>query len=109
MTTLAPSVLIGSSSFLQVTRKTIQARMGSKFSQIRPWIEELAALGRLEKFIETYNGRNIVTTLVQPFFDGSSSFLQVTSPIIKAWIGLNFGKIPSLTSEYAALERFKNR
>ena len=84
MTTLAPSVLIGSSSFLQVTRKTIKAQMGLKFSQIRPWIVELAALGRLEKFSETYNGRNIVTTLVQPFFDGSSSFLQVTIPIIKA-------------------------
>ena len=30
-----------------------------------------------------YNGRNIVTTLVPSFFDGSSSFLQVIStPII---------------------------
>ena len=48
-------------------------------------------------------------TLVQSFMDGSSSFLQVTSPTIKAQISLNFGKIPSLTSELAALERLKNQ
>ena len=55
-----------------------------------------------------YKGNNIVTTLVQSFLDGSSSFLQVTSPTIKAWMSLNFGKIPSLTSELAALVRLKN-
>ena len=49
-----------------------------------------------------------MTTLVPSFLDGSSSFLQVTRPTIKAWMGLNFGKIPSLTSELAALERPKN-
>ena len=49
-----------------------------------------------------------MTTLVKSFLDGSSSFLQVTSPAtIKAWMRLNFGKIPSLTSELAALERLK--
>ena len=50
-----------------------------------------------------------MTTLVQSFLDESSSFLQVTSPTIKAWMSLNFGKIPSLTSELAALERLKNQ
>ena len=49
-----------------------------------------------------------MTTLVQSFLDGSPSFLQVTTPTIKAWISLNFGKILSLTSELAALERLKN-
>ena len=49
-----------------------------------------------------------MTTLVPSFSDGSSLFLQITRPTIKAWIGLNFGKIPSLTSELAALERQKN-
>ena len=49
-----------------------------------------------------------MTTLVPSFLDGSSSFLQVTRPTIKAWMGLNFGKIPSLTSELAALEHPKN-
>ena len=53
--------------------------------------------------------RNIVTTLVQSFLDGSSSFLQVTSPTIKAWMSLNFGEIPPLAAELAALERVKNQ
>ena len=44
-----------------------------------------------------------MTTLVPSFLDGSSSFLQITSRM-----SLNFGKIPSLTSELAALERQKN-
>ena len=48
-----------------------------------------------------------MTTLVPSFLDGSSSFLQITTPTIKARISLNFGKIPSLTSELAALERLK--
>ena len=50
-----------------------------------------------------------MTTLVHSFLDGSSSFLQITRPTLKAWISLNFGKIPSLTSELAALERLKNQ
>ena len=49
VTTLAPSFLIGSSLFLQVTKTTIKAWMGSKFGQIRPWIVELTAIERLEK------------------------------------------------------------
>ena len=43
-----------------------------------------------------------MTTLVTSFYNGSSSFLQVSKSAIKAWMGLNFGKIPSLTSELAA-------
>ena len=50
-----------------------------------------------------------MTTLVPSFSNGSSSFLQETRSTIKAWMGLNFGKIPSLTSELAALERLKNQ
>ena len=50
-----------------------------------------------------------MTTLVQSFLDGSSLFLQVTSPTIKAWMSLNFAKIPSLTLELSALERLKNQ
>ena len=109
MTTLAPSFLIGSSLFLQVTRKTIKSWMGLKLGSIRRRTYELAALERLEKSPYTYNGRNIVTSLVPSFFYGSSSFLQVTRSAIKAWMCLNFGKIPSLTSELAALERLKNQ
>ena len=50
-----------------------------------------------------------MTTLVQSFLDGSFSFLQETSPTIMACMSLNFGKIPSLTSELAALECLKNQ
>ena len=49
--TLAPSFLIGSSSFLQVTRTSFKSWTSSKFDQIQPWTAELAALvlERLEK------------------------------------------------------------
>ena len=59
MTTLVPSFLDGSSSFVQITRSTIKAwmslnfgkisRMGSKFGRIRLGTYELPALERLEK------------------------------------------------------------
>ena len=49
VSTLAPSFLIGSSSYLQVTRTLITSRTSSKFGQIGPRIAELAALERLEK------------------------------------------------------------
>ena len=49
-----------------------------------------------------------MTTLVPSFLDESTSFLQITRPTIKAQMSLNFGKITSLTSELAALERPKN-
>ena len=49
VTTLAPSFLIGSSSFLQATSKLIISLMGSKFSRIRLGTYELPALERLEK------------------------------------------------------------
>ena len=44
-----PLYLIGSTSFLQVTRTTIISGIGSKFSQTRAWAVELAAHERLEK------------------------------------------------------------
>ena len=50
-----------------------------------------------------------MTTLVSSFLDVPFSFLQVTRQTIKAWMNLNFSKIPSLTKELAALERLKNQ
>ena len=50
-----------------------------------------------------------MTSLVPSLFNGSSSFLQVIRSTIKAWMGLSFGKILSLTSELAALEPLKNQ
>ena len=49
VSTLAPSFLIGSSSYLQVTRTSITSRTSSKFGQIGPRAAELDALERLEK------------------------------------------------------------
>ena len=109
VTTLAPSFLIGSSSFLQATRIPIKSRKGSKLGSIPQRVYEFAALERLEKSLLTYNGRNLVATLVPSFSNGSASFLQVTRSFMKAWMNLNFDKIPSLTSELAALERVKNQ
>ena len=51
-----------------------------------------------------------MTTLRPSFLDGSSSFLQITRPTIKAWMGLNFGKLTlELTGTYElpALERLE--
>ena len=49
VSTLAPSFLIGSSSYLQVTRTIITSGMSLKFRQIRLRTAELAALRHLEK------------------------------------------------------------
>ena len=48
MNTLVPSLLIESSSYLQVTRIFITSRKSSKFGQIGPRTTELAAHERLE-------------------------------------------------------------
>ena len=50
VSTLAPSFLIGSSSYLQVTRTTKISRTSSHLGQIRPRTAELAVLERLNKF-----------------------------------------------------------
>ena len=42
--TLAPSILIGFSQFLEITRITITSWMSSNLSQIGPWTAEFAAL-----------------------------------------------------------------
>ena len=53
-------------------------------------------------------GEILLPLLVLSILNGSSSFLHTIRTTIKAWMSLNFGKIPSLTSELAALERQKN-
>ena len=56
--TLAPSFLIGSSSFLQVTRPTVKSLISSKFGQIQPCTAELAALNCLKEIfylLENYS------------------------------------------------------
>ena len=82
--------------------------MGSKFGQIRPATEQLAALERLKKSPKTFNGRIVVTTLVLSFYNRSYSFLQIKRTTIKAWMALNSVKIPSPIMELADLEHLKN-
>ena len=108
VTTLEPSFLIGSSSFLQARRTPIIFRMGSKFSSIRPGTYELPALARLKKSPLAYNGRNVVMTLVLSILNGSSSLLHTIRTTIKAWMSLNFVKIPSHILELAPIEHLKN-
>ena len=108
MSTLAPSFLIRSSSYLQVTRTFITSQRSSKFGQIRLRTAELAALERLEKSPYTYNGRNLVNALAPSFLNQSSLFLKVTRTCMKAWMSLNFSQIPTPTPELSALARLKN-
>ena len=49
-----------------------------------------------------------MTTLVPSFLDGSSSFLHTIRTTIKAWMSLNFFKIPSPVLELAPLGHLKN-
>ena len=49
-----------------------------------------------------------MNTLAPSFLNQSSSFLQVTRTCIKAWMGSNFGQIPTQTPELSALARLKN-
>ena len=107
VTTLLPSFLIGSFSFLQVRRSTIKAWIGSKFGQIKHWTVRLAALECLKK-TKTYNGRNVVITLVLSILKRTYSFLQIRRTTIKARMCLNFVKIPSPIKELATLEHLKN-
>ena len=107
--TLAPSFLIGSSSYLQVTRISITSQTSLKLGQIRTRTAELPALECLEKSPYTYNERNFVKTLAPSFFIRSTSFLQVTRTCMKAWMSLNSDQIPPPTLELSALARLKNR
>ena len=67
VSTLAPSFIIRSSSFLQVWRTTIISRTSLKFGMIRPRTAELATLERLKKITKTYNEENLVSTLEPSF------------------------------------------
>ena len=49
-----------------------------------------------------------MTSLVHSILNVSSSYLQIRRTTIKAWISLNFVKIPSLIMELAALEQLEN-
>ena len=84
MNTLAPTFLIGSSSFFHVTRTAIRSHMSTKFGKILPWTAELAALERLKKSPLTYNGKDDVNAPASSFLMGSSLFLQATRTVIRS-------------------------
>ena len=85
VSTLAPSFLIGSSSFLQVTRTTITAWMSLKLGQIQRWTAELAALDQLKKSF-TYL-RTIQNTLGYLLFIYAASSIVTDNfcPALKNW------------------------
>ena len=101
--TLAPSILIRSSSYLELTRIAITSRMSSNYSQIRPLTAELSALDS-EKSIFS-----VVATLAPSFLFGSFLFLEVTKMSIISWMSSNFNQIRVLTAELSALECLKNQ
>ena len=84
VSTLAPSFLIGSSSYLQVTRTSITSRTSLKFGQIGRRTAELDALERMKKIPKTYNGENDVITFSPLFLIGSFSYLQIMRICIRA-------------------------
>ena len=49
-----------------------------------------------------------MTILVLSTLNGSSSFLHTVRTTIKAWMSLNFGKIPSHILDLAPLEHLRN-
>ena len=60
----SPFIYDGISFILSGNEDNHKISNGFKFGKIGPGTEELAALERLEKSQYTYNGRNIVITLV---------------------------------------------
>ena len=46
---------------------------------------------------------------MSPFFHGCLRYVHVMRTCIKAWMSSNFGQIPLLSTELAALERLKDQ
>ena len=104
--TLAPSILIGSSSYLEATKIAITSWMSLNFSQIRPLIIELSALDCVKNQKSIFS---VVATLAPSFLFGSSLFLEVTRTAITSRMSSNFNQIRPLTAELSALECLKNQ
>ena len=95
--TLAPSVLIGSSSFLQVMRTTIS-------EEFKIWPDRTKDCRDSCPRASEKSMYNVVNT---SFLIGSSSFLQVTRTTIISRTSSKFGQIGSRTVELAALEHLE--
>ena len=109
MATLAPSFLLGSSLFLEVTRTSIKSLMSSNFDQIRSLTAELSAKS-LFCVVATlaslfFSGSSsFLQVIASLFFSGSSSFLQVTRITTMPRMSSNFHQVRPLTAELSALE-----
>ena len=90
-------------------RTCIISWTSSNFGQIWPPTTELAALERRKNSHRLIMGKNEVIRFSRLFLIWSFSCLQVMRTYIKAYMSLNFGQIPPLTTELAALECLKNR
>ena len=97
MSTVAPSSLIRSSSFLQVTT-CMKAWTSLNFGQIPPPTPELSALACL---------KNLLNTLAPTFLIGSSLFFQVMRTTLKSGQSLNLRQIGPRAGELAALDRIE--
>ena len=87
----------------------MRSRMSLKFSKIRPWTAELAALELLKKSPLTYNGKDVVNAPAPSFLMGSSSFLQATRTAIRSWMSSKFSEFRPWTAELPAFECLKNQ
>ena len=100
---IATSLLIGSSSILQVTRTTINSWMSSNSGQIGLSTSELLSLEWQKKPIF-----DLVQSIVPSILIGSSSNLQVTGAAINSRTRSNFDGIRLFISELFALESQKS-
>ena len=110
MNTLAPSFLIGSSSYLQVTRTSITSRM-----KFEIWPDRTKDCGVSCPWASEKNPHRLI---MEESREHSSSFIfdwinlilsgNETRKCMKAWISSNFGQIPPPTPELSALARLKN-
>ena len=90
MTTVAPSLLIESSSYLQAMRTCMKVWMSSTTTD-----SGVICPGASEKLMY-----NVVNTLAPSFFIRSSSFLQETRTTIKSLMSSNFSQIEPWTVEF---------
>ena len=102
MNTLAPSFLIRSTSFLQVTRTCMKSWISSSFGQIPPPTQVICPCTS-EKLMY-----NVVNTLAPTFSNLSSSFLQVTRTTNKSGQSLNFGQMGPRDAELRPLIDVRN-
>ena len=90
-------------------RTCIISWMSSNFGQIRPPTTDLAAEKNPHRLIMGKSKSSRFSAVSRLFLIRSFSYLQVMRTYIKAYMSLDFGQIPPLTTELAALERLKNR